>query len=98
MTNERNDSEFMEKLKQHPILKKRFQEILNIVDCPDDQFITADEAEGKAIEELKKLGQEVLTEWAINQHDKVLEKAVKDQPQAKKSIKKNSIGNPHTEK
>ena len=46
---------FFERIKNHPSLMKRFEEILNIAENSSGELITADEAEGKAIEEVKKL-------------------------------------------
>jgi len=90
------DLNFLEKLTSTPTLRRRFEEILNIAHNTSGELITADQAEGKAMEEIQKLGQEVLREWAINQHEKVLERARKENPKATKHIKKNSIGNQHT--
>jgi hypothetical protein len=88
-----NDLKFLEKLNSIPSLRKRFEEILNIAHNTSGELITADEAEGKAIEELQKLGQEVLTEWAANQHEKAFQTTRKENPKATKHKKKNSIGN-----
>ena len=92
MTRE-EDLKFLEKLNSTPALRKRFEEILNIAHNTSGELITADEAEAKAIEEVQKLGQEVLKEWAVSQHEKAIEAAKKNHPNAKKYIKKNSIGN-----
>jgi hypothetical protein len=87
------DINFFKKLEEHPHLRKRFEEILNIAES--DDIITADEAEERAIEEVRKLGQEVLQEWALKQHNKQIHKVIKDHPEAKKQGKKNSIGDQH---
>ena len=55
MTRE-DDLKFLEKLNSTSALKKRFEEILNIVHNTSGELITADEAEAKAIEEVQKLG------------------------------------------
>lgn len=52
------------------------------------EFITADQAEGKAIEEIKKLGQELLKGWALNQQGQALKKAEETHSTAKKHGKK----------
>lgn len=89
-----NDNElkiFFEKLKNHPKLQKRFSEILNITENTSGELITADEAEGKTIEEVRKLGQEVMQDWASSQQQKQAEELVKKHP-THKPIKKNSTG------
>jgi len=97
MTHE-DDIKFLEKLKSAPILRKRFEEILNVAHNSSGELITADQAEMKAIEEVQKLGREMLTEWALNQHEKANGVIKKEKPNAKKHIKKNSTGNQHSDK
>ena len=95
--NTEEDEVFFEKLKNHPRLKKRFNEILSVAENTSGELITADQAEMKAIEEVRKLGQELMQEWATSQHEKVIQNAKKDHPKVKKHIKKNSIGNQHSD-
>jgi hypothetical protein len=59
-------------------------------------LITADEAEMKAIEEVRKLGKEVMHEWADHQHKKQIE-IFESQTRARKHIKKNFIGKQYLE-
>ncbi|MBA3604342.1 MAG: hypothetical protein H0W50_12070 [Parachlamydiaceae bacterium] len=94
MTHE-DDLKFLKKLSSNPALRRRFEEILNIAHNTSGELITADEAEEKTIEEMQKLGQEVLSEWAISQHENVLQAAKKENPKAIKHKKKTSIGNQH---
>lgn len=47
------------------------------------------------LEEVQKLGREVLREWAVNQHENVTKRIKEEKPKAKKHIKKNFIGNQH---
>jgi hypothetical protein len=87
------DINFLKRLEEHPHLRNRFEEILNVAES--DDLITADEAEEKAIEEVRKLGQEILQEWAMKQHNKQIDQLIKNHPEAKKQGKKNSIGDQH---
>jgi hypothetical protein len=93
--NTKEDEFFFDKLKNHPKLKKRFNDILNVAENTSGELITADEAELKAIEEVRKLGQELMEEWANNQHKKQVEELKKNHPNREKYIKKNSIGKRH---
>lgn len=95
---ENEDQKFLKRLKAHPMLKKRFEEIMNIAENSSGELITADEAEGKAIEEVKKLGREVIQEWAITQHENEAQRFQHKHPSARKSLKKNSTGKPPLEK
>lgn len=60
------DQEFIERLNKQPHLRTRMEEILNIVENSSSNLIKADDAERKAIEELRKLGNEVMQGWANN--------------------------------
>lgn len=93
---EDKDVNFLKKLKEYPHLRKRFEEILNATDSED--MITADEAEEKAIEEMRKLGQEMLQEWACKQQNRQIRKVIERHPEAKKQGKKNFTGDQHLEK
>jgi len=90
------DINFLKRLEKQPHLRKRFEEILSVTE--NDDIITADEAEERAIEETRKLGQEILQEWAEKQHDRQIRKVVENHPEAKRQGKKNFIGNQHLEK
>lgn len=89
---------FLEKLENHPRLKKRFNEILSIAENSSGELVTADEAEMKTIEEVRKLGQEVVQEWAITQHEKAFQTVKKEHPETKKHTKKNSTGKQRSDK
>jgi|ERR1700733_2414999 len=92
------DMKILERIKAHPGLKERFEAILDIAENKSGELITADQAEGKAIEEIEKLGQELLKEWALRRQDKAIEKAKETHPNAKRHEKKSSTGNRHLEK
>lgn len=91
------DDELIRKLENHPRLKMRFQEILHIAENTSGELITADEAETKAIEELQKLGREVMQEWADSQHQRQVENFEKEN-KTRRHIKKNSTGKQNSEK
>jgi DNA-binding sugar fermentation-stimulating protein len=91
------DDDFFKKLDDHPRLKKRFNEILQIAENTSGELITADEAETKAIEEIQKLGQEIMQEWAENQHRKQI-KTFEKENKTRRHVKKNSTGKRNLEK
>src|ERR1700678_4575812 len=92
------DIKLLNKINSHPSIRKRVEEILNIAENSSGELITAQQAEEKAIEEIRKLGQDVLKEWAENQHNKIVEKTKAEHAKAKEHVKKNCIGNQHLEK
>ncbi|EDN68741.1 hypothetical protein BGP_3755 [Beggiatoa sp. PS] len=61
-----NQDNFTERLETHPALKSRFESILDIVENTSGDVIKADEAEQRSIKEVRKLGNEVLHDWALH--------------------------------
>ena len=51
------------RLSKYPHLRHRMESILGIIENDDGSCQTADEAERRAIEEVRKSGQEVLQGW-----------------------------------
>ena len=74
----------------HPRLRARFLAIADMVDQAVQEGCTADEAEERAIEQIRKLGQEVLTEWAEKAAPLASQKARQQDSGLIKSGKKNS--------
>jgi hypothetical protein len=79
-----------ERLADNPRLRHRFQAIVDMVDQAVDQGCTADEAEARAIEQIRKLGHEILTEWAEKAAPQASQKARQQDARLIKSGKKNS--------
>jgi hypothetical protein len=52
------------RLAHYPELRARFEEILAVVENEQGDTFTADEAEERAFEQVRRLGQEVLQSWA----------------------------------
>jgi hypothetical protein len=82
---------FTRRLEKYPHLKDRFEAILNIAENSSGKFDKADDAEMMAIEEVRKIGSELLKTWAINQEAKQKEQALIN-PNLIRHSKKNSIG------
>lgn len=93
--NDRKKS-FEERLSAHPELKARFEQILALVEDVDEQINTADEAEEHAIEEVRRLGSEVLHDWAVHKSSQAAKRTLHDKPRANSSGKKNSTGTPRS--
>jgi hypothetical protein len=89
----KDKDKILERIKAHPGLLERFEAILDIAENKSGELITADQAEGKAIEEIEKLGQELLKEWALKRHEQALKKAKETHPTAKNHEKKTLLAN-----
>ncbi|HBZ57161.1 MAG TPA: hypothetical protein DEO88_17280 [Syntrophobacteraceae bacterium] len=95
---ERKKRSLEERLQEHPGLCKRLESILDIAENADGALKTADEAEQRAIEELRRLGNELIQQWAINQEQKVVDDLGKQTARPVGHGKKNSAGKRRTGK
>ena len=77
-----------ERFANRPHTYRRLQEIADQMDQAIASGATADEAEAMAIEQLQKLGGEMLEDWAQAKQQAALKQARADNPQSIKHIKK----------
>ena len=75
MADHNNDS-LEKRLNKHPHLKNRIEQLLEIVENADGDLKKADEAEKRVIEELRKMGNEVLHGWATNREEQEAETSI----------------------
>lgn len=83
-----NEQTIDERLKNHPHLRERFNRILDLTEGKSEGPDTADEVEERAIIELQKLGQEVMTQWGVDKAKKEINRHKKSNPSAKTHKKK----------
>ena len=69
-----------ERFADKPHVRRRLLEIADLIDQLVAQGCTAHEAEARAIEELRKLGQGILTEWAEKSESAAVAKARAQDP------------------
>ena len=65
------DAQFLERLRQHPELRARFQSILELSDNADGPLRTADEMEERLIQDLRQLGHTTMNHWATQAEQRV---------------------------
>jgi hypothetical protein len=82
----------VKRLEKYPNLRDRFEEILNIAENSTGAIEEADHAEMMAIEEVRKVGSEMLHVWAKNQEIKKHKQALEKNSNLIQHSKKNSIG------
>lgn len=87
----------VKRLREHPLLADRIDEILDIVDNEEGISSTADQAEEGISQQMKKLGHEALETWASQECEKQCGNFKKEFPRAQSHIKKNSTGTPPLE-
>jgi len=73
-----------------PHLRQRLLEISDLIDALVAQGCTAHEAEAKAIEQIRKLGNGILTEWAEKSEAAAVAKALANDPKLRPYRKKNT--------
>lgn len=89
LPNSKNTSRSLdERFAKRPRTYKRLVEIADLMDQAIAQGATADQAEAMAIEQIQKLGGELLCDWAQAKHDRALEQAQVNHPESSKHIKK----------
>jgi hypothetical protein len=79
------------RLAQYPELRARFEEILAVAENERGNANTADEAEERAVEQVRRLGQELLHSWAERKQERLVREydARRD---TRRRGKKNSTG------
>jgi len=80
--------ELIEQLREHPELLVRFQSILGITRNEGTTLKTADEVEGLLIEEMRRLGQAGMSQWAVRAEERVGQELKSQEPQARSRKKK----------
>ena len=60
----KNDQIFLNRLNEHPELRERMEGLLNMVENETGNFTKANDAEQYAIDELRKMGNDILHSWA----------------------------------
>ena len=89
--------EIANRLQDNPELLARVESLLNIVEDAGGDLKKAADAEMRVIEELRKMGNEVLTDWGKRQSNKAATAADQD-PTTQRMGKKTFTGTAVTEK
>jgi hypothetical protein len=54
----------LERLNRYPVLRRRMEEVLAVVENASGDVVKADEAEERVLQEIRQMGQEALQAWA----------------------------------
>ena len=68
-----DEARFLERLREHPELKARFQSILDVAHAVDGPIQTADAVEERVIVELRQLGHATMNQWAARAEQRLAE-------------------------
>jgi len=90
-TFDEQDIALLQRIKRHPLLRARVESLLGVVEDAGGDLEKADAAERRVIEELRQMGNEVLTEWAQGGIEKCTAQA-QERGKVRSGGKKNSTG------
>ena len=65
-----------ERLRAHPELLARFESILGLTEVSAGPLRSADEIEEQLIQEVRRLGHEVMTDWAVRAEARVADEVL----------------------
>ena len=82
------ETELLEKLRRQPKIMARVRQILEIAQSSDGPLKTADEVEELLVEELRRLGNTAMSEWAAQAHERVSDELQAREPTVLKRKKK----------
>ena len=80
--------DLIEKLRRQPKIMERVQRILEISQTSDGPLKTADEVEELLIEEMRRLGNATMNEWAAQAHERVNQELKEQDPTVLRRKKK----------
>jgi hypothetical protein len=82
------EKQLIEQLREQPELLARFQSILGLTRNEGSALKTADEVEGLLVEEVRRLGQTGMSQWATRAEERVGREFKQQEPQARSRKKK----------
>ena len=82
------EKQLIEGLREHPDLLERFQSILEISADADGPVKSADEVEGLLIEQMRRLGNATMGDWAVSAERRLGEQLEQKDPSARVRKKK----------
>lgn len=71
------EERLLERLRAHPELLARFESILGLTEVGEGPLRTADEIEEQLVAEVRRLGHEVMSDWAVGAEERVAEEVIK---------------------
>ena len=83
--------ELVRRMSGHPKLRERLASILDVVEAEEAGLKRADDVEDRLVEEIRRLGQEVMQSWAQTQVDRT-EQEMRCYGGVHREGKKNSTG------
>jgi len=70
------EERLLERLRAHPELLARFESILGLTEVEAGPLRTADEIEEQLVQEVRRLGHEVMQDWAVRAEERVAKEVI----------------------
>lgn len=83
-----SESELIRQLRAHPQMMVRVQSILEIAGSAEGPLQTADEVEERVVEEMRRLGNVTLSQWASQAEERVSTELKRQDPTVRSRKKK----------
>jgi hypothetical protein len=83
-----NEASLDARFATRPHAYARLRQIADMMDQAIAQGCTADEAEAQAVEQIRHLGRDILSDWAQEKQQHSLEAARRENPKARQHVKK----------
>jgi hypothetical protein len=74
------ESKLIEQLRRHPEIMQRVQSILDIAQTSEGPLKTADQIEELLVQEMRRLGNATMREWATGAEERVSTELAKEDP------------------
>jgi hypothetical protein len=79
----------VEGLRRHPEMRERFEAILKISDAKEERLLNVDEAEERLIQEVRGLGNQAMSDWAVAAEERMAQQFKSEHPKA--GVKKKAL-------
>ena len=83
-----SELKLIRRLRKQPKMMERVQRILEIANSSEGPLKTADEIEELLLEEMRRLGNDTMTEWATQAEERVGQEVQRQDPTVRKRKKK----------
>ena len=81
--NKSREEQLIEKLRKHPEMMERFEAILGLAESGDGPIRKADDVEDQLVEEVRKLGNMTMQEWAKKAESRSAQEFIEAHPKSR---------------
>jgi hypothetical protein len=86
--NKSREEQLVERLREHPEMMERFEAILGLTESGDGPIRKADDVEDQLVQEVRRLGNMTMREWAKKAEERAAQEFIQAHPKSRKLKKK----------